>query len=131
MVLEKNGKILFVKKKASPGAQEIGCSLNAQETLFLRKLCPKYSLLCLNAKGVLSAAQKAEFSLTLKSFDKIIMMGSDCSKAVGLPHRVGKFIIDGGKTIHATHSLTNLMGSKIKSGELKKTLSEFHREKIS
>jgi hypothetical protein len=84
--LEKNGPILFVKPFPTLDALEIDCNLNAQETYVLKKICPDYSVTCVNKEGKYSRKHISLFKDEVKLFNKVVIMGKQCCSLLKIPY---------------------------------------------
>jgi hypothetical protein len=84
--LEKNGPLLFVKPFPKLEALEIGCCLDAQEQYVLKKICPDYSVTCINKEGKMNKEHLSQFKTEILSFPNIILMGKQCANLLGTPY---------------------------------------------
>lgn len=96
--LESNGPILFVKPFPKPEALEISSCLDAQEQYVLKKIYPDYSVTCVNKEGKPNKKQLKQFSVDVRKYDHIVIMGVQCSKLLSL-----KYFEWGSQTIHTNH----------------------------
>ena len=85
--LEKNGPILFVKPFPKQEALEIDCCLDAQEQYVLKKICPDYSVTCVNKEGQANKKFLREFSRDVASYSDLVIMGKQCATLLGLPYK--------------------------------------------
>tara|TARA_R110000824_G_scaffold143199_2_gene310743 strand:+ start:5822 stop:6232 length:411 start_codon:yes stop_codon:yes gene_type:complete len=115
--LEKNGPILFVKPFPKPEALEIGSCLDQTEQFVLKKICPDYSVTCVNREGKASKKHTDAVCAELEQFNTIILMGKQCATLLSLGHEYQEwgnrpFFIGGKKhTFWFTPALGNIMTS--------------------
>jgi len=85
--LEKNGPILFIKPYPKPEALEIDSCLDALENYVMKKICPDYSITCVNREGKKNKQHLDLLKKDMVQFTNVVFMGKECSNMVGIPHK--------------------------------------------
>jgi hypothetical protein len=126
VALEKNGPILFVKPFPKQEALEIDSCLDAQEQYVLKKICPNYSVTCVNKEGKANKKHLPQLALDFEGFKHSIVMGKQCADLIELPYVEWGSLALGGLVFWFTPALGTMMTSN-------KRLKQFRAfvEKIS
>lgn len=85
--LEKDGPILFVKPFPKPEALEIDSCLDAQENYVLSKICPDYSVTCMNREGKKNKQHLDLLKKDMLHFKEVVFMGKQCADMLDIMYK--------------------------------------------